>query len=78
MARRMSMDEAVKAASKVLPSNPDHERYFDELLARLSAADRHALAREGLSTLGMRLQRHRVRNAGRRETTAGPTEQTSS
>lgn len=70
MDRQMDIDAAVKAASKVLPSNPDYERYLQGLLARLSPEDRHALAQEGLSTLATRLRRHRARNAARRDTGA--------
>jgi len=66
--RYMSIDEAVKAASKVVPSNPDYSRYLQALLARLSPEDRDHLADEGLSTLATRLSRHRVRNARGRRT----------
>jgi hypothetical protein len=66
MDRYMDIDAAVKAASKLLPSNPDYERYLQELLAHVSAEDRDALAQEGLSTLATRLRRHRARNPRRR------------
>lgn len=68
MGRHMSLDEVVKAASKVVPSNPDYSRYLQELLARLSPEDRSQLAEEGLSMLAIRLSRHRARNAPARDT----------
>jgi hypothetical protein len=49
MDRYMDIDATVKAASKLLPSNPDYERYLQELLAHVSAEDRDALAQEGLT-----------------------------
>lgn len=70
MDRQMDIDAAVRAASKVLPSSPDYERYLQELLARLSPEERLALAQQGLSTLATRLRRHRARNARRRDTQA--------
>jgi hypothetical protein len=68
MDQRMTIDEAAKAASKVLPSNPDYSRYLQGLLARLSPEDRSHLAEEGLTTLATRLSRHRARNARSRDT----------
>lgn len=65
MDRHMDIDSAIKAASKVLPSNPDYERYLQGLLARISPEDKQALALEGLSTLATRRRRHRARNARR-------------
>ncbi|HEU4356173.1 MAG TPA: hypothetical protein VFT27_11345 [Actinomycetota bacterium] len=65
MDRHLDINEAVKAASKVLPSNPDYEGYLQGLLARVSPEDRQTLALEGLSTLATRRRRHRARNARR-------------